>query len=237
MAQYALHRLRLNLPFVHQPVRQRMTEIVKAVTVSVGNRHPGLLRSRAQMVRDEDIGTERHFAAHLKGRKQKILIPPVRSAPAPALQMTRQAGMQRHESVAALRLGRAILAARPALRHPYPSFTKPEIRPAKRQQFGGAQSRGGTGEHQDAMKRGGEGAKNAARLLRCDGDSAVACRAARLDGLTWISGHQPVQDADLENSHHYGADFRDGSPGQASIRMQPLQPALNIERFNILRDL
>ncbi len=45
-----------------------------------------------------------------------------------------------------------------------------------------------------------------------------------------------VQDADLVDAAHNAVHLRDGCPGKLVVRIERFEPALNVERFDVLRD-
>jgi hypothetical protein len=51
--QDSLHRLRFNLRLVHQPIAERVTEVVKSEPLAVLNLHSRHFRCRPEMISDE----------------------------------------------------------------------------------------------------------------------------------------------------------------------------------------
>jgi hypothetical protein len=99
------------LCLVHHPVGNRMTQVVKPVTMTLRNRHSGLNCGLAQMIRSEDTARQRRFTLGLEGGEHEIRIPPIGRPGPPRLKVPGKARVQRHVPVAALCLGRPVLAA------------------------------------------------------------------------------------------------------------------------------
>ena len=115
-----------------------MPKIVKPETMSTRNGHPARQCRLAQMILDKHAGGERHSPFGLEGREHKIRIPPVGRPCAPGppgLKVTRQMEMQRDVTVRAFRLGRDVLTPDQRFETLMRASSKPNIRPAERQQL------------------------------------------------------------------------------------------------------
>ena len=92
MTQDALHCLRLDLRLVHQPVAERVTQVVKSEPLALLNLHARRFRCRPEMVSNKYGRGERHATMRLEGRKDEIRVLRVGRLAAPSLQMIRQDG-------------------------------------------------------------------------------------------------------------------------------------------------
>src|SRR6516162_7774515 len=77
MTQDSLHRFRLDLCLVHQPVAQRVTKVMKPEPLTIMDLYTGRFSSRTEMVSDKYGRGERNATFSLEGRKDKIAILPV----------------------------------------------------------------------------------------------------------------------------------------------------------------
>ena len=133
-------------------------------------------------------------------------------------------------------LGWPVFTSRPAFGDSDPRQPPEHVAPSESEQFRKAKCSRRTGQHQNAVQDVRQALQDSQGLLRGEQNGLVAGRAARLDRLHGIAGDKFVQASDLVNAQHGAAHFRDGRPGKLVIVVEGLQPALNVEGFDAVRD-
>jgi hypothetical protein len=73
MTQQTLHRFGLDLRLVHQPIAQRMTQVMKAEPLTRLDLHPGLDRGGSQMVSDKNRCAQMHPALRPEEGEDEIV--------------------------------------------------------------------------------------------------------------------------------------------------------------------
>ena len=159
---------------------------MKSEPLTVLDMHSGFLCCRSQMVGEETGSVERFPAPFFHRRKNEVGCFCVERLLLPCAKMPGQDGMQRDITVRCIGPGFSVLSLGPALGNPYPPFLPEHVAPAQRRRR--------TGEHERAVKRGGEG---------------LAGLGTRLDVCERILRDDFMQDADLVDAVHEAPHFRD----------------------------